>query len=89
MPTPAIHLRLPDDLRAAIIGEAYRDDRTILDMVRKLLKEALAARMADRDSAPLPGLTHVAERIIASRITAEPEPELVLQSFETEGMGEF
>lgn len=44
MSTPPIHIRLPDDLREAVEELAQREDRTILGMIRKLLREAIEAR---------------------------------------------
>jgi hypothetical protein len=50
MKNDAIHIRLPNDMREAVQALATADDRSLLDMMRKLIKEALAHREA---SAPV------------------------------------
>lgn len=44
MTRQTIHLYLPDPFRSEISRLAVIEDRTIVDMIRRLLKEALAAR---------------------------------------------
>lgn len=56
MANSAIHLRLPDDLRDAVEGLATTEDRTLLDMIRRLLKEAVANRRGEHKPHG-PGLT--------------------------------
>lgn len=51
MINPPIHLRLPQELLDAVLAAAQADERTTADMIRKLLKEALARRFASQAKA--------------------------------------
>jgi hypothetical protein len=41
MINPPIHLRLPEDLRDAVLEAAQREERTTADMIRLLIKRGL------------------------------------------------